>query len=57
VAKLKQKWGKAPKYMRVDNGAELVNGEVKKFVEKEGIIIKTTAPYSPSQNGIVEHFN
>ena len=57
VAKLKQKWGKAPKYMRVDNGAELVNKEVKKFAEEEGIIIETTAPYSPSQNGIAERFN
>jgi transposase InsO family protein len=57
VAKLKQKFGKAPGYMRVDNGAELVNAEVKKFAEEEGITIETTAPYSPSQNGIVERFN
>jgi len=48
VAKIKQKFGKAPRYMRVDNGVELVNMEVKKFTEDEGII-KTTAPYSPSQ--------
>src|SRR6266508_4358749 len=57
VAKVKQKFGKAPRYMRVDNGAELVNMEVKKFAEEEGIIIETTAPYSPSQNGIAERFN
>ena len=57
VAKLKQKFGKAPKWIRFDNGAELVNGEVKKFAEEEGIIIETTAPYSPSQNGIAERFN
>jgi len=43
--------------MRVDNGSELVNVEVKKFAKEEGITIETTAPYSPSQNGIVEHFN
>jgi hypothetical protein len=43
--------------MRVDNGAELVNGEVKKFAEQEGITIEMTAPYSPSQNGIAERFN
>jgi len=46
VAKLKQKFGKVPRYMRVDNGSELVNAEVKKFAEKEGITIETTAPYS-----------
>jgi len=57
VTKLKQKFGKAPRYMRVDNGSELVNAEVKKFVEEEGITIETTAPYSPSQNGIAERFN
>lgn len=57
VAKLKQKFGKAPVYMQVDNGAELVNTAVKKFVEEEGITIKTTAPYFLSQNGIMEHFN
>ncbi len=57
VAKLKQKFGKALRYMRVNNGSELVNAEVKKFVEEEGITIETTAPYSPSQNGITERFN
>jgi transposase InsO family protein len=57
VVKLKQKFGRAPKFMRVDNGAELVNGEVKKFAEQEGITIEMTAPYSPSQNGIAERFN
>jgi len=57
VAKIKQKFGKAPRYMRVDNGAELVNTEVKKFAEDKGIIIETMVPYSPSQNGIAERFN
>jgi transposase InsO family protein len=57
VAKLKQKFGRAPTYMRVDNGSELVNAEVKKFAEEEGITIETTAPYSPLQNGIAERFN
>jgi transposase InsO family protein len=57
AAKIKQKFGKGLTYMRFDNGAELVNGEIKKFAEEEGIIIETTAPYSPSQNGIAERFN
>ena len=55
--KIKQRFGKAPMYMRVDNGKELVNEEVKKFCAEEGITIETSAPYSPSQNGVAERFN
>lgn len=57
IAVVKRKFGKAPRWMRVDNGAELVNAEVRKFAAEEGILIETTAPYSPSQNGIAERFN
>ena len=57
VAKIKQRFGKGPTYMRVDNGKELVNDEVKKFCAEEGITIETSAPYSPSQNGVAERFN
>jgi len=55
--KIKQCFGKALTFLRVDNGKELVNEEVKKFCAEEGITIETSAPYSPSQNGIAEHFN
>ena len=41
----------------MDNGKELVNEEVKKFCAEEGITIETSAPYSPSQNGVAERFN
>ena len=44
-------------FMRADNGKELINDEVIKFCKNEGITIEVTAPYSPSQNGIAEHFN
>ena len=57
VAKVKQKFGKAPTYMRIDNGKELLNDEIITFCRNEGITIETTAPYSPSQNGVAEHFN
>src|SRR6202166_5390975 len=43
--------------MRVDNRKELVNDEVKKFCAEEEITIETSAPYSPSQNGVAERFN
>ena len=46
-----------PKWIRFDNGKELVNEETRKWANEKGIIIETTAPYSPSQNGVAEIFN
>ena len=57
VAKIEQKFGKAPRWIRIDNGKEFVNEEIKKWAAEKGITIETTAPYSPSQNGIVECLN
>ena len=54
VAKIKQKYGKAPTYMRIDNLKELLNEEIISFCRNEGITIKMTAPYSPSQNSVAE---
>ena len=45
------------KYLQFDNGKELVNEELKRWSAGKGIIIETTAPYSPSQNGVAERFN
>jgi len=56
-AVIKQKFGKPPKYLRFNNGGELVNPEIEKWASEKGITIETTAPYSPSQNGIMEQFN
>ena len=44
-------------YMRINNGKELLNDKIIKFCRNKGITIKTTTPYSPSQNGIAECFN
>ena len=46
-----------PKYLWFDNGKELVNEELKRWFAGKGIIIKTIAPYSPSQNGVAKRFN
>jgi hypothetical protein len=43
--------------MRIDNGRELIKEEIIEFCKVEGITIETTAPYSPSQNGVAERFN
>jgi transposase InsO family protein len=30
---------------------------LEKFASEKGIIVETTAPYSPSQNGVAKRFN
>ncbi|KAF4622418.1 hypothetical protein D9613_009127 [Agrocybe pediades] len=55
--KVKQRFGKYPSYMRFDNGKELVNQRIRTWAAKNGIEIETTAPYSPSQNGVAERYN
>jgi hypothetical protein len=56
-SKIKLRKGKCPTYFRFDNGKEYVNEKMKTWAASEGITIETTAPYSPSQNGIAERFN
>ena len=57
MAKIEQKFSKAPRWIRIDNGKEFVNEEMKKWTVEKGITIETTAPYSPSQNGVAECLN
>ena len=57
VAKIEQKFGKAPRWIRINNGKEFVNKEMKKWAAEKGITIETTAPYLPSQDGIVKCLN
>ena len=45
------------KKFQSDNGGEYGNKNFKDFCGKHGIIIETTAPYSPAQNGIAEQLN
>jgi transposase InsO family protein len=40
-----------------DNGGEYINSPFKEFCAAKGIIMETTAPYSPAQNGIAEQLN
>ena len=57
ITQIKRHCGKVPKWIRFDNGKELVNDKLKKLAADEGMIIETSAPYSPSQNGVAERFN
>ena len=46
--------GNLPKAIRFDNGKEFLNLGLKDWCAQQGINIHTTAPYSPSQNGVAE---
>ncbi|KAF8697739.1 Encoded by, partial [Rhizoctonia solani] len=45
------------KMLQVDNGKEFVHKEFREHLESKGTILRTTAPYSPAQNGIAERLN
>ena len=49
--------GNLPKAIRFDNGKEFLNQGLKDWCARQGIDIQTTAPYSPSQNGVAERMN
>ena len=57
VNMIENKYSRLTKYLQFNNGKELVNEELKKWSAEKGIIIETTAPYSPSQNGVAKRFN
>ena len=46
-----------PKYIRCDNGPELISKQLAKFCEKNDIEIRFTQPGKPMQNGLVERLN
>jgi len=49
--------GKNPKAIRVDEGKEFLNKDLKDWCHENGTEIQATAPYSPSQNGVAERMN
>ncbi|KAJ3479322.1 hypothetical protein NLI96_g9143 [Meripilus lineatus] len=54
---IKLQSGKDLKKLRVDNAKEYVEGNFRKFLDDEGIVLEATAPYSPPQNGVAERLN
>lgn len=54
---LENQTGKRIKILRVDNVKEYVQGAFRPYLESRGIILQTTSPYSPAQNGIAECLN
>lgn len=56
LTNLKEDFG-APKYIRCDNGPEVIFKKFTKWCEKNFIEIKHTQPGKPMQNGYIERFN
>ena len=49
--------GRTPKGVQMDCGKEFINEKLTTWCIEQGIEIRLTAPYSPSQNGIAERMN
>lgn len=49
--------GQTPKAIQIDCGREFVNKKLEMWCKECGIEIHLTAPYSPSQNGVMEQMN
>lgn len=50
-------WENKPKQFQMDNGTEYTNQKLQKILAKLGVEHNFSAPYSPQQNGVAEHFN
>ncbi|KAD6119282.1 hypothetical protein E3N88_10553 [Mikania micrantha] len=51
---VKTQFGKEIKRIRCDNRGEFVSNQMHKFYVTEGIVLETTCPHTPQQNGVVE---
>ena len=47
-------FGKQIKRVRCDNGGEFTSNSMMCFYERNGILLETTCPHTPQQNGVVE---
>ena len=51
---VKTQFEKKIKRIRCDNGGEFISNRMMNFYEERGIMLETTCPHTPQQNGIVE---
>lgn len=54
VNMVETQFNKKVKQVRTDNGLEFQSKEMMNFYNEKGIILQTTCPYTPQQNGVVE---
>ena len=45
------------KVFKSDNGGEFIDTDLLEALEREGITVEHTSPYSPHQNGVAERTN
>ncbi|MBW0553552.1 hypothetical protein O181_093267 [Austropuccinia psidii MF-1] len=57
VHEVERKHGNCVKVLVNDNGGEYLNSKLQEFLNKKGIKMQLTAPYSPKQNPISERGN
>ena len=57
VARMETSLERLPKIIRMYNGGEFVNREVKMFCRSKGITSQFTVPHNPEQNGVSERRN
>ncbi|KAJ0539365.1 putative RNA-directed DNA polymerase [Helianthus annuus] len=50
----KTQFSKPIKRIRCDNGGEFTSNRMAKFYAESGILLETTCPHTPQQNGVVE---
>ncbi len=49
--------GLAVQKFRCDNGMEFTGAKVKRFLQQKGVVLQTSTPYTPAQNGVAERLN
>jgi hypothetical protein len=57
IEELENQAGKRIKVLRSDRGGEFTSGLLKDYCVSKGIVLETTAPYTPQQNGAAERLN
>nr|GEV45611.1 integrase, catalytic core [Tanacetum cinerariifolium] len=51
---VKTQFEKGIKRIRCDNGREFISNSMNEFYKERGIVLETTCPHTPQQNGVVE---
>nr|KAJ0204101.1 hypothetical protein LSAT_V11C500295510 [Lactuca sativa] len=52
---VKNQFGKCVKRIRCDNGGEFTSNDMLKFYNEQGILLETSCPQTPQQNGVVDN--
>lgn len=50
-------WRGYPQFLRVDNGPELISGNLQEWASEHNVTISYIEPGKPAQNGYIERFN